>query len=243
MKLGIILGDEHLDATEVEHPSYSLVKKFIKSQKPDFIVKLGDWLDMNYLSSFDRDNLKHLEGRRLVSDFDLGKRDLDFLQRNSKEVILLQGNHDERVDRLVSADPRWEGFVEYPKVFDLKERGIKYFPLLKQPFRRGKLNFIHGYWAGLYPARKHLDVYLGNVVMGHVHRFQTFSRVVPNFDTEVQCWTLGCLSDVQPDYLKGQPMGWQHGFAIVYLKNDGSFQLYPINIIKNSFVWERRIWK
>ena len=161
----------------------------------------------------------------------------------TKEYVQLEGNHDYRVKRWIDKVPSLEGIIEYDSMFKLKDRGIEFVWCDQQPYKRGKLMFHHGRYCNKYAAAKHLDVYGGNIVFGHIHRFQTASKVVPFYNDEVQAWAIGCLSDVEPEYAKKQPMGHQAGFGVVYIDDDGGFNLFPINIIKNRFRWEGRLWE
>jgi len=239
---GIIISDTHFDATKEEHNSYKLVKKFAKAWKPDFVVNLGDWIDLPYLSSFDEGKIKTLSGKAFRGDFDLAKSDLDYWQKVTKNYYLLQGNHDERVDRVIDRRPELDGFIDYESVFDFKERGIKYISVLDQPLKLGKLHFLHGWYTNKYHCNKHLEVLAGNCVYGHVHKNQSNAKRLPAMGIEIQAWSLGCLNDVQPEWLKGRPSSWQHSFGIVYMEENGNFNFYPINIVDDSFIWEGKRW-
>jgi len=52
LRKGIILGDTHWVAGAPFHWSYRLAKKIIQAAQPDFIVHIGDSLELSYLSSF-----------------------------------------------------------------------------------------------------------------------------------------------------------------------------------------------
>jgi UDP-2,3-diacylglucosamine pyrophosphatase LpxH len=243
MQLGLIKADLHLAHDKPEHPTYSLFKRFAQDIKPDFIIDLGDWFDLSYISTFNKEKLRLLEKKRFRADHELGKRELDEIQSITKRYIKLEGNHDYRLQIVVDKEPMWEGFIEYEEVFDFQARSIQWVPQVEQPIKLGKLMLDHGRYATKYAANKHLEVFMGNIVFGHIHRFQTMSRVVPGYNDEVQAWSIGCLSDVDPDYANGRPLGHQNGFAIVYMHESGGFNLYPVNIIKGEFVWEGRVWR
>lgn len=244
MRRGVLVTDRHHDARLPEHPSWTLVKRFIHDWKPDFIVDHGDTLDLPYLAKQNKDVVKGLEGATFRADYDLVQWELDFLQMNSDEVIWLEGNHDERVTRLIERDPKFDGMITYPEAFHLEARGMQFVRQLDQPYRMGELGFAHGWYSTKYPTTAHLDRYAGNLVFGHVHRFQTVAKVLPAFGLEIQAWAIGCLCGKAPDWKKGAPSGWQNGFAVVYIDEEsGFFNLYPINIIENSFMFEGRLWK
>jgi predicted phosphodiesterase len=232
------MTDIHLLHDEEEHPAYTLVKQFAEEWGPDWVVNLGDWFDFPYLSEFNKKKPLLNEGQRLQKDVELGNRDLDWWQSKTRHYTLLQGNHDERLDRFVARAPAFEWLVNAEKLFKFKERGIDYYPVREQPYKKGKLNMIHGWFANQYHARKHLDRLSGNVVYGHVHEFQTHSKNLAAFGEEIAAWSLGCLCDKIPSYAKGRPVNWQNGFAVVYMDEYGSFNLYPIRLINGSFLWE-----
>ena len=238
VRRGIIYADTHLSHTEEEHPSYSLVKQFGRDWKPDFAIDLGDWLDFDYLSKFTENDDLSREGKRLQKDVDLALRDLDEWAEITSEHVKLQGNHDARLDRLIEAQPAFEWLVAPEKLFEFVQRGIHYVRDREQPYRLGKLNVIHGWYWSKYHAQKHLDALSGNVVYGHVHAFQTASKVLEAQGDEIAAWSLGCLSDKAPSYKKGRPSGWQNGFAVVYVDECGRFNLYPIRIIGGAFLFE-----
>ncbi len=240
MKRGLIIADTHLSANDPVHPSYQLVKNFAKDFKPDFVVDLGDTLHLDYFASFNADDIKLLAENSWEKDVDLVNRELDFWQGVCGTFHWIQGNHDERTERVAKKAPFFAESLDYYQRFHLKARGIKFYRLVQNPLKIGKLSFIHGWYYNKYHTSKTLDEYGGNIVYGHVHKFQTCSKIIKAKNEETQAWSLGCLSDKEPEYKKGQPTNWQNGFAVVYIKDNGTFNLYPINIIKRGFVFENR---
>jgi len=236
--------DCHLRSDQEEHPSYTLVKKFAKSWKPDVVVDGGDFFDFNYISTYDERRARLLEGRRFREDFDLGKRELDFWQKLTDSYIALEGNHDERVQRLIDEQPRFEGLIEVPLNLKFKERKIKWYPLTSRPLQLGKLLVIHGNCTTKYAARRNLEKYKHNVLCGHVHRFASASDSLPVLGETVISWSIGCLCPLQPEWKKGNPTDWTNGFSVAYLdEKTGRFSLYPIYINKYmEFVFENRLW-
>lgn len=243
MKWGVVIGDTHRDHRSKEHYSYSLVKKFIKKEHPDFVIHLGDWIDMEYLASFNREKLKKLEMGRLGEDYKLVKREIKWYQNYTDRLIYCEGNHEERIRRLIEREPKLEGLIEMEAYLDFDALGVEYYPLTEQPGKLGKLHFCHGWFHNKYHAEKHLRTYFGNIVYGHTHRFQTYPEPVPGFGTEIQAWGIACLTNREPDWMKGKPSGWQNGFGIIYLRGGGDFNIYPVNIIHGGFAWEGKEWK
>lgn len=235
---GLIFTDTHLDHTQNEYGAYALLKSFAKSWAPDWVVNLGDHFDFDYLSSFSEHDELAREGHRLKRDVDLGIADRDYWLSITSDYTVLQGNHDERLDRLINRHPMFEYLLSADSLLGYRDAGVRYYPVREQPYKRGKLNMVHGWFANKYHATKHLERMSGNIVFGHVHTFQTYSTVLASIDEEIAAWAIGCMCDKAPGYLKGRPSGWQNGFAVVYMDDLGNFNLYPVRVINNQFLLE-----
>lgn len=239
----LIKTDVHVDADIPEHQSYTLLKRFAKEFKPDMVIDLGDLIDFPYLMRINKTKIRSMSGKRFKRDYEKANRDLDYWQDLCKTYVQLEGNHDYRPDRAIDEEPMLEGMVEFAECLRLKERGIDFIRLEDQPYKLGKLNMIHGWKFNKWFSGSNLETFGGNVVSGHCHRFQTSSRQVPNYNEEIQSWGIGCLCEKQPDYKQGEPTGHQNGFAICYMEPSGKFNLYPVNIVQNSFIWDGELWK
>ena len=94
---------------------------------PDVIVCLGDWYDLNSLSTHDAPGSKKAEGRRVKDDIDVGNEAFERLvapmnreiarrkRRKIKawnpECHFLFGNHCNRLSRAINAEPKWDGLL------------------------------------------------------------------------------------------------------------------------------------
>jgi predicted phosphodiesterase len=242
MKYWLLGTDRHHIATEPFHPSYLLFKEFAKATRPDGIADLGDTLDLPYFSDFSREDIPVQASADWEDDVDLLNREWDELQKYCAEIVWVLGNHDWRAYKQGLKTPKFASSLNYRRRFHVKDRPMKMLTVEEAPAKIGKLHLLHGWYHNQYHCRKHLDVYSGNVVYGHVHKQQSFSKDLPAERKSIQAWSLGCLCDKQPDYLKGKPSNWQNGFAVAYFDDKGNFNLYPINIVGNSFIWEGREW-
>jgi len=239
----LVFGDQHQQANKPHHPSYELAKNFaFEVAEWDLIVQLGDSLELDYFASFNADSAEILAEGNFKADTEMLSRELDDWQALA-DVILLQGNHDERADRVGERYPALKDLLDYDLAMDLPNRGIEFVRQVNQPKTIGKLMFAHGWYANKYAAATHLEKLGGNIVIGHVHKFQTFSKGVPFRSSENQGWSLGCLCGLLPEWKKGAPTWWQNGFAVVYVDRETqNFNLYPVNIIDGAFMFEGRRW-
>jgi hypothetical protein len=202
-------------------------------------------MEFEYLGDFSKNHLKTLTIGNFEADFEVGERDIDFWTSITKDYVMLEGNHDERVRRFVKQMPMFEGLIEPENRYQAIRTGkVRYVSMLQQPYKRGKLNFVHGWSGSKFAAKWHLERFHGNIVFGHGHVFQQFPVVLLDQGEEIQAWEIGCLSEQQPEWKKGLPTGWQKGFGVVEMdKVSGDFNFYPVNVIKGRFFFEGKEWR
>ena len=235
----VILPDVHLGDNQ-KHTDYEVVKRFISKNKSDEIILLGDFVDISSLSAWDLSKRRKMEGRRYEKECEEANRELDFLQKYTKKITYIEGNHEERVERYIDVYPELEGIIEVPKKLKLKERGIKYIPL-NELYKVGNMYFTHGIYLNQYHAMKHLTRLGCNICYGHSHQSQTAMMNAKMLKPHM-AYALGCLCEHSPDYMKGKPASWLSQFAIMetFGKN---FNLYPVNIIENQFMFNNKLYK
>lgn len=243
MRRGLLIGDMHLLSSEEVHPSYTLVKKFVKDLKPDFIIIGGDMLDLPYLMKSKQVNVDVQAKGNWEADVQIANKELDYWQKYSPEVQFRQGNHEFRLEAAAEEMPRMADSLDLAQRLRFKERGIRYSREVDKPIRLGKLSVTHGWYWNIHHTKKTLMEYGGSVVYFHVHKFQSFSKVLQATSYEIQAWSIGCLCDKQPAYVRGRPTGHQNGFGIVNVSDSGNFNLYPVNITKWGFLWDKHEYK
>lgn len=200
------------------------------------VVQLGDYLDLNCISRWTKGKPFDVYGESLGRDYDLGKYYLDLLQKVGLTNIV-EGNHDARPEALIREMPQLRGQVEFPKMLELRERGIKFTPYWTKGavLKLGKLGIIHGYYTNKYHAEKHLSAYQMNLLYGHCHGRQYFSKPIYGEHTSQAAECIGTLSLPSPDYIAGKPTDWQQAFAIVKHLPAGKFQTTTIGIQNHRF--------
>ena len=101
--------------------------KAIVDYKPDVVMNMGDFADMPSLSTHDIKGSKYFEGLRYKTDIDVTKQAMDILlsplrelqakQKRNKEkqyrprMVMLLGNHENRINRAVNNNPTLEGLI------------------------------------------------------------------------------------------------------------------------------------
>ena len=238
IKRAIILPDVHIDDS-VPVP-YKIVKEFIKDIKPDEIILLGDFADIASLSAWDYDKKRPMEGRRYKREMATLNKELDFLQKHTKKITYLEGNHEFRIERYLDKNPEMEGLIELPEQLNLKARNINFIEMNKL-YSIGKCNFTHGMYTNKYHATKHLQALGCSIVYGHGHRAQS-DMMCMKMQDPIMAYGLGCLCGKQPDYMRGRPSNWINQFAVFEWDEKGNFNIYPVNIIHNRFMWNKKIY-
>lgn len=102
------------------------IGEYILEKKPDVIVQLGDFADMESLSSWDKGKIQY-EGRRYKKDINAAKRAMvdllrplyDYNKKKSQwkekqyrpEMHLTLGNHEYRINRTIEDHSYMDGFM------------------------------------------------------------------------------------------------------------------------------------
>ena len=118
---------------------------YIVDKQPDVVIHLGDFADMESLSSYDKGK-KSFEGRRYKKDVESVNKGLfyllqplwdyqQFLKKNKKKVykprlVMCLGNHEERIDRAIEHDAILEGTIS-TKDLGYEDAGFEVHPFLE----------------------------------------------------------------------------------------------------------------
>jgi hypothetical protein len=114
------------DGVPTEH--LEALGHYIVEKQPDVIVNIGDFADMPSLSSYEKPGSKYFEGKRYTLDVHSTRKAMERLLKPMKdynasqaakglplykpEMHLTLGNHCNRIDRAIAADPvRLDGVI------------------------------------------------------------------------------------------------------------------------------------
>lgn len=226
---------------EHDPQAWACVLDFVRRNDVDGFVFGGDQLDLSCVSH-------HTVGKGLFRPKGALKANLDGFKRDvldpldkalgpGAEKRFLIGNHEAWLtEQLAETNPELDGMLDLAEYLKLDERGYQVIPQGGHT-KIGKLVVIHGdtVGGGIHSAKKAAEVYAGSsVVLGHHHTLQTFTRSSPVSQTDK--WTatvLPCLSNLSPRYGRNKASQWIHGFGVVHMTPDGSWNLYPV-IITNG---------
>lgn len=214
---------------------------YIVEKMPDVIVCLGDFADMPSLSTHDTAGSMKREMKRYQKDLDAAYAGMEKLMlpvQNAvgfgyePRMVMLLGNHEDRIDRAVTADPRWEGRVSTDDL-RYEEFGWEVHPFLK-PVKIDGIMYCHYFPSGVMgrpitSASRILSKYHQSCIAGHQQgRDIAYSRKADG--KTLTAIIAGSFYEHKEDYLT--PITNSH-WRGVYMLNEvhgGSFDEMPISL-------------
>ena len=186
MSVHVILPDPHA------HPDFSneradWIGKLLVDVKPDVFVNLGDQWDLSAFSSYDKGKAS-FQGRAYRRDLDSG---LEFSERlwapykRAKKKrplsIFLEGNHEERMSRVLEQHPELDGTVGF-KDFELEKdyhEVVRYKGNTPGTIQVDGVTYAHYFVTGVsgagvsgqHPGYTLLTKHFASVTCGHTHTF------------------------------------------------------------------------
>lgn len=166
-----------------------------------------------------------------------GNDTLDALQSHFNHVIIIWGNHDTpRIDHFLSkfCPEGYKPNFNLEKSLRLKERGIgsiNYNDWLDF----GELSITHGMYHGPSAHKKHFIASGGrNCLFGHVHSSECETFAARGNSRSV--WSLPAMCGLNPHYIKNSEVSWQNGYATVFMKPNGNFNLNTHLVFDNQLL-------
>lgn len=153
------------------------------------------------------------------------------------------GNHEVWERDLWEEQPELKGAINHIRNLRLKERGWRIIPQGGMS-RIGKLRIIHGdvVGAGMYQAKKLMDQVSFNVLSGHTHSPQLYTKVTLSNEKR-QAVVAPILGNVNASYLKGRATAWVNGFVVIELRPGGRFNQYNVNVTEGACSYGGKIYR
>jgi predicted phosphodiesterase len=217
------------------------IYEFLEDEKPDYLILLGDFMDIESLSHWSENKRLTMEGKRYRKECDTARQTLDLLRSYAGkqcQIIFLEGNHCAWVGDYIEQHPEMKGIIDLPIMLDLDKRNIKWIPYRSDEnfFKIGKLYFTHGDTCTKYHAHKLVYDWNCNIRYGHVHSVQTYTKPSKRGIGDLhRAMSLPCLCKPQFDYIRGKITSWDNGFHLAYVQENGNFWEYVISIVGGKF--------
>ena len=202
MKRHLIIPDAQVKpGGNTEHINWA--GESILEYRPDVVVCLGDWWDFPSLNSHAEKGSAEVEGTRYQADVDAGNEAFRLLNSYFKKTrsktwkprkVFLEGNHENRANRVAKNDPKWQGIIgsqncqtldwerhKFLKIVEID--GIAYCHYFANPFSGkpiggtivSRLNnigksFVQGHQQGfLYASKQYPDHVKHGLVAGRFY--------------------------------------------------------------------------
>lgn len=225
------------------------IGKYIAEEKPDVIVQIGDFADMESLCEYDKGK-KSFEGRSYKKDIEAARKAMACLmapilfkqarlelgkrKKWKPRMILTLGNHENRINRAVELDRKLEDLISIDDL-DYKSYGWEVYPFLKTVSIEDTA-FCHYMCSGTMgrpvgTAKLLCDKMHMSTIVGHQQgRDISFSKRADG--KNITCIIAGSCFSHQEPYLNSQTNN--HWRGIVQLNNvcDGEFEEEFISLRK-----------
>ena len=244
MATHLVIGDPHCNP-KASNDRFLWAGKLARDLKPDTIVCMGDFSSLDSLSSYDKGK-KSFEGRRYKKDIDhahdaLEKFNKGLNGRRSRKVMLL-GNHEDRIDRIVDETPELDGTIS-TKDLKFKEFGWEVFAY-QEPVGIDGVHYCHNYPTGIMGkpisgdniARSLLLKNKVSSTVGHCHLFDYSMCTIPS-GRKVLGLSAGCYLHHKEDYARNTQRLWWSGLIVKRNVRQGEYDIETIeyNTVKRRY--------
>lgn len=194
---------------------------FIADFKPDTIILGGDILDCGPVSHWSAGSPGQTEGLKLFTDAkELREALIKPCERLAKQLVYIEGNHEDWLNQFVDKHPSMEGIVEIGNLLRLDK-----WIVIPQggAFQLGKLTFIHGdqISGGVNAAANATNAYEACVRLGHFHTYQAATKTSAIKLSGHTGVVVPCLCKNGIQYAKGSPARYMQGFLWGYVEPRG----------------------
>lgn len=245
----LVIPDPH-SKPGVSNERFEWIGKLIADLKPDVVINLGDFADMESLCSYDKkkgiaENRKVKEDIESVIDAQEKMFNPEVCKlRDSGQTrfVLTLGNHENRIKRAVIDSPELEGFLSIDNL-KYKEFGWEVYPYLDRViiddiayshyFPSGVMNKAIG---GENPASSVIKKQFMSCTMGHSH-IRDFAEKTKADGNRIQGLVAGCFFDHEEDYAMVSNSLWWRGVIIKRYVRDGMYEpeFLPIERLKQLY--------
>lgn len=224
------------------------IGKYAVDMLPDTIVMLGDFADMPSLSSHDKAGSKSMEGQRYKQDIKCSIEAMTVLLapikayqasliKNKKarwnpKMIMLYGNHENRINRAIQNDPKLDGLISLDDL-QYEKFGWTTVPFL-QPIMIDGIAFCHYFVAGIMgrpcsTARALLTKHHQSCIAGH-QQGRDIAYGLRADGTEMTALITGSCYEHEETYLNHQTNRHFRGLYMLFDVKDGQFDELPISL-------------
>jgi hypothetical protein len=242
MKTAVVFTCSHCDP-QIPNDRFDWLGELIYDVKPDYVVDLGDGADLKSLNSYDTKYPKSIVAQNYEADIncyndaqDRLRHKFRVMKKKRPAFFGLEGNHEHRLKRALSLDPRLEGskygisfshlqtdvwFDEYheyknsaPSIFN--KDGISYAHYIASGNYGTAMSGIHHAY-GLVQKR------YSSTTVGHSHRRSIFFKDDANPHPAIGL-VAGCFKGAEESWAGQANLDWWKGVIIKRNIQDGYYE-------------------
>lgn len=220
---------QHNQALKIVHTVASLCD-------PNVIILNGDITDCYELGAY-----THFRKESLKDELKQLNTYLRYLRdkHHTSEMIYIAGNHEHRWNKMIHRNlPQMAdlGISSFPSAIGLHELNIKwiYSNQAESYYQVPGTNLFVGHFDKVakfsaYTVKNLIEDKHVNIIQGHTHRMGTYYKTT--LEKTLVGYENGCLRTlINTEYINDP--NWQLGFSIIYVWNDGTFQVKPFHIVE-----------
>lgn len=213
---------------------HSSVINLLKDRGQEFkgLHLMGDFLDINPLSSHDKGRFTVIPGLTLDDEYAVGNEVLDdymrYLPKDTWKTYLY-GNHEDRYNRWMSVMDNAKTPLESPESgLRLKQRGFGTKTNWKEDYvlLGTRFQLFHGIYFSIHNAKAHLDKLKTSCAYVHTHRIQNYR------EGKMSAYNIGTGANTKHKVFgyasRAMKESWANGFAIAVVDELGEVHMTQI---------------
>lgn len=244
MSAHLVIGDQHAHP-DFDNKRADWLGRFILDIKPDVIVNIGDAADMQSLCSYDKGKRSYV-GKSYEKDLgahlDFQERVFAPLRRAKKKLprtILIEGNHEHRIERALDLDPYLIGTIGFKdyKFDDYYDEVIRYNGGTPGTIVVDGILYSHYISSGVlgkpvsgeHPAYTTLSKKFQSCTQGHSHIFDYCIRTKAD-GKKIHSLVLPVYQDYCNDWAGETCALWDQGVTVKRNVAEGQYDLQFISL-------------
>ena len=236
----LVVGDVHVaQGQNLERADW--LGRAITELNPTRVVFIGDLMTFDCFSNWDKDKRKKMEGRRYIKEIEKGRefisRMYDHAPNWKGDIILTEGNHEDRVSRYLDYNPELDGALDYQKDLGIKDEWTiipykEYYNVQGVAFTHIPISEAGKPLGGKYVCHRALELHQGSVVFGHTHKLQVAPLHRHGSPHLNQALNVGCYFSHIDEYALGSVTSYWRGLVLVDHYKHGRFGWMPFSMGK-----------
>lgn len=243
VETSVFLSDVHIPSQDAD--AVRVVLNFILWLKPTHVFLVGDVFDCYQLSRFDKAPHRIIGLQGELDQLEDFLRLVRLAAGPDAEIHYMEGNHERRVQTYLTRHPELSELrgLKPENLFRLGDYGIQWHPQ-EEVFQHHGFIVTHGTVVRKHAGRSaqgEFEKYIASGISGHTHRAGSYTKTA--MDNTYAWYELGCLCDLEPEYMVGTA-DWQHAIAVGhFIKGDNRFAIEQIQIPKRKLMYRGMLFE